>query len=165
MSSVITHSVGQFSQSISFTSTVAPGADVGSTYTVAALGGGSGNAVAFSIDASSNGHRSLANSNVVTFLTTGLCQINADQAGSTEYAAAPIQSQIVTPGKSPQVIVFTSVAPLSAKVGYSYTAVTTGGVSGNAVRFSIDTASACICRINASTVSFEGQGACVINAN
>lgn len=165
VSSVITHSVGQFSQSISFTSTAAPGANVGSTYTVAASGGGSGNAVAFSIDASSNGHCSLANSNVVTFLTTGPCQINADQAGSTEYVAAPTQSQIVTPGKSPQTITFTSVAPLAAKMADSYTVAATGGASGNAVRFSIDASSTSICSINASTVSFEGQGACVINAN
>jgi hypothetical protein len=165
VSSVITHSVGQFSQSISFTSTAAPETNVGSTYTVAAMGGGSGNAVVFSIDASSNAHCSLANNNMVTFLTTGPCQINADQSGSTEYIAAPTQSQIVTPGKSPQTITFTSLAPLAAKMADSYTVVATGGASGNAVLFSIDASSASICSINASTVSFEGQGACVINAH
>ena len=164
-SSSIAQTVGQFSQSISFTSTAAPATHVGSTYAVAATGGGSGNAVVFSIDASSNGRCSLANPNVVTFLTTGPCQINADQAGSTAYAAAATQSQIVTPGKSPQTITFTSAAPLAAKMADSYTVAATGGASGNAVSFSIDASSASICSIHASTVSFDAQGACVINAN
>lgn len=160
----ITQSVGQFAQNISFTSTAAAGVTVGSTYTVTATGGGSGNAVTFSIDASSNGNCSLSGSNLITFLSTGPCQINANQAGNAEYAAASPRSQTVTPGKAPQTITFTS-APVGPKVGGKYTVTATGGASGNAVSFSIDASSAGICSINASTVTFETKGSCVINAD
>jgi hypothetical protein len=65
-----------------------------------------------------------------------------------------------------QSIAFTSTAPTSAVVGGgTYSVNATGGASGNAVTFSIDSSATSVCSVTGSTVSFIGVGTCVINAN
>jgi IPT/TIG domain len=100
--------ISQAAQTIVFTSTppavVAAG---GSTYTVAATGGASGNAVTFSIDATSGaGVCSIPPlGSTVTFLKSGSCVIDANQAGNGSYAPAPQVQQtiIVQNGVGPTV--------------------------------------------------------------
>jgi len=78
-------------QIISFTSTPPVNPAVGDTYTVTATGGGSGNAVTFSLDpASTSGACALdTTTGVITFTATaGSCIIDANQAGDASYAAA-----------------------------------------------------------------------------
>ena len=70
---------------------------VGGTYTVSATGGGSGNPVTFTIDASSTSVCSIAGS-TVTFNAACRCVIDANQAGDTAYLAAPQAQQTVTAG-------------------------------------------------------------------
>jgi hypothetical protein len=63
----------------------------GSTLTLSATGGGSGNPVVFSLDSSSTlGACTLsgANDSVVTFTGSGNCVIDANQAGNNDYFAA-----------------------------------------------------------------------------
>jgi hypothetical protein len=65
-----------------------------------------------------------------------------------------------------QTITFTSSPPASPTVGGSYTVSATGGGSGNPVTFSIDSSSTSgACSISGATVSFNGVGTCVIDAN
>jgi hypothetical protein len=75
-------------QAITFTSTPPIDAAVGGSYTVSATGGGSGNPVTFSVDATSAGACTLAGA-TIAFAHAGLCTINANQAGSYTFAAAP----------------------------------------------------------------------------
>ena len=56
--------------------------------TLDAAGGGSGNAVTFSVDAASAGSCTLAGS-TVSFAHTGTCVIDANQAGDARYQPAP----------------------------------------------------------------------------
>ena len=86
-------------QSITFTSTAPGDAAVGGTYVVAATGGGSGNAVTFSIDAASAGSCTLSGT-TVSFAHTGTCVIDANQAGSFTYASAPQTQQSFSIGKA-----------------------------------------------------------------
>jgi len=68
--------------------------------------------------------------------------------------------------RSPQIITFTSTAPVNATVGGpTYTPTATGGASGNPVTFTIDGTSSSVCSILAGVVSFVGNGTCVIDAN
>ncbi len=157
-------SVGQGSQTITFTS-MAPGAAVvgGSTYTVSATGGASGNPVTFSINASSSSVCTIA-TNVVSFIGVGTCQIDAAQAANTNYAAGS-NSQSFGVGQGAQTITFTSTAPSSAVVaGPTYTVSATGGPSGNPVTFSINVASSTVCTIATNVVSFIGVGTCQVDA-
>ncbi len=101
-----------------------------------------------------------------TIVAAGTCTINADQAGNASYNAAPTVTDNITINKANQTIAFTSTAPAGAVVGGATYAVTaTGGVSGNAVTFTIDAASSGVCTIAGSTVSFTGVGTCTIDAN
>ncbi len=82
-------------QAIAFTSTAPGPAHVGGTYLVAATGGASGNAVTFSVDASSASACSIS-SNTVTFHAPGSCKINANQLGNEDdFEDAPQVQQTV----------------------------------------------------------------------
>ncbi|MHB8448261.1 MAG: beta strand repeat-containing protein [Rudaea sp.] len=158
--------INKASQTIAFTSTAPAGAVVGgATYTVTATGGASGNAVTFTIDATSSGVCTISGS-TVSFTATGTCTIDANQAGNTNYNAAPQAQQAFAVGPGSQTITFTSTAPAGAAVGgATYTVTATGGASGNPVTFAIDVASSGVCTISGSTVSFTGTGTCTIDAN
>ncbi len=64
-----------------------------------------------------------------------------------------------------QQIAFTSSPPSGAVPGNTYTVTATGGGSGNPVTFSIDPASAPVCSVSGTTVTFNQAGTCVIDAN
>jgi hypothetical protein len=154
--------VSKQTQSISFTSTVPTNAKVsGSSYTPTATGGGSGNAVTFTV----TGSCSIAGG-VVSFTSVGTCTVKADQAGGANHTAAPQVTQAITVAKGVQVISFTSTAPVNAAVdGATYTVTATGGASGSAVTFSLDSASSAVCSISGAVISFTAAGACVVKAN
>jgi hypothetical protein len=120
------------SQSITVT-TYAPASAVFNTrFTVAATGGGSGNAVTFS---SGGG---CSNSGATFTMTSGTtaCQVKYDQAGSANYNAASEVTESVAATKASQSIAVTKHAPSSAAFGSKFTVAAIGGGSGNAVSFS-----------------------------
>jgi hypothetical protein len=161
-----TLSVQGLSQTIAFTSSVPSPPTVGETYTVTATGGASGNLVTFTIDAASTTGACSISGQTVSLTGVGTCVIDANQAGNTNYTAAPeLQQSFIVLAES-QVITFTSSVPSSPTVGGTYTVTATGGASGNPVTFSIDaTSTAGACSITGSTVSLTGVGTCVIDAN
>ena len=158
--------IGPAAQAINFTSSVPAHATYGGpTYAVAATGGGSGNDVIVTIDSSATSVCSISVA-TVSFTGVGLCVINANQAGNTNYDAATQVQQSFAVGQAAQTISFTSTAPASATYGgAAYTVSATGGASGNPVTLSIDTAAASVCSISGSTVTFIGAGTCAIDAN
>jgi outer membrane protein OmpA-like peptidoglycan-associated protein len=85
-------------QVITFTNTPPVSPLVGSTYTVSATGGASGNAVTFSVDgATTSGCTVNASTGLVTLSApAGTCVIDANQVGNTTYAAATQVHQSVT---------------------------------------------------------------------
>ncbi len=165
-SSTVSQVVNQASQTITYTSTAPAAASVGgASYSVTATGGASGNPVVFTIDASASAVCSIAGT-TVSFTAVGTCVIDANQAGNTNYLAAPQVQQSFAVGQGSQTITFTSTAPANAVVGgATYNVTATGGASGNPVIFSIDATAAGICSIAGSTVSFAAAGTCVIDAN
>jgi hypothetical protein len=160
--------VGLASQAISFTSSAPSGVIAGDpAYTVTATAT-SGLAVVFSADSSSAGVCTVSGSSV-SFIGTGTCTINADQAGNAAYAAAARVQQSFGVGQpsapSVQSITFTSTAPSSATVGgASYTASAIAS-SGLVVVFSADATSAGVCTVSGSTVTPVGTGTCTVDAN
>lgn len=64
-----------------------------------------------------------------------------------------------------QTVVFTSTAPSNAQVGGTYAVTATGGGSGNPITFTIAPASAAVCSITASTVTFLQPGTCEVRAD
>jgi hypothetical protein len=68
-------------------------------------------------------------------------------------------------GKGDQTITFTSTPPASPQVGGPTYNVTATASSGLTVTFTIDASASSVCSISGSTVSFIGNGTCVIDAN
>ncbi len=77
--------VNQASQTITFTTPAPASAEYGSTFTVAATGGASGNAVVFT----SAGACTNVGTTYTMTASSGNCSVIADQAGNANYAAAP----------------------------------------------------------------------------
>ena len=100
----------------------------------------------------------------VTYTAAGQCVIDANQAGTSTYAAAPPVQQTVTVSsaqKLPQSITFTALAPGTA--GGSAALSATGGRSGNPVVFSASSPK--VCTVSGATVTYAAAGQCVIDAN
>jgi outer membrane protein OmpA-like peptidoglycan-associated protein len=157
-------------QTILFTNTAPTNPLPGSTYTVTATGGASGNSVTFSVDNTSTSGCTVNSSTGLVTLTlpAGTCVIDAHQLGNSAYAAAAVAQQTVNTIAGTQTINFTNAPPTSPLVGTTYTVTATGGASGNPVTFSIDHTSTSGCTVNSTTglVSLSAPvGTCVVDAN
>jgi hypothetical protein len=154
----------KITQTITITSAPPTPVSPKTTYQVTATGGGSGQPVTFSIDPSTSPVCSISGS-TVTFIRAGTCVIDANEAGNARYQPASQAQQTVTVAAS-QVITFTSSPAANEVPGDTYQVTATGGASGNPVTFTIDSASAKVCTISGSIVTFdEGGDTCVIDAN
>jgi streptogramin lyase len=154
--------VGKAAQTVSFTSSAPVSATVGGAPYTPVATSTSGLTAALTIDATSSSICSISGG-VVSFVGVGTCVIDANQAGNTNYNAAPQVQQTFSVGKGSQTIAFASTAPSNAVVGGPTYTVAATATSGLAVAFTGATPS--ICTVAGSTVSFVATGACVINAN
>jgi hypothetical protein len=144
-------------QSITFTSTAPAGAIVGGTYTAAATAS-SGLAVTFS-----GSGACMVSGSTVSFVATGTCTIDADQAGDGAYAAAAQVQQSFAVALRSQTIAFTATPPSAATAGGATYAVSASASSGLAVSFT--SASPAVCTVSGTTVSFVGGGTCTVDAD
>lgn len=157
-----TFSIGKASQSITFGT--APTIAVGGTGTVTATGGASGNPVIYTNTTTGICTVSGTNGSTVTGVAAGTCTIAANQAGNTDYTAAPQVTQNITIGQGSQTITF-GAAP-TVVLGGTGTMSATGGASGNPVTFTSTTTGVCtVSGTNGSTVTGVTAGTCTIAAN
>ncbi len=153
-----TVSATQAAQTITFTTNPPASAAYNSSFTVAATGGGSGNAVTFT----SSGACSHSGATYTMTGSSGTCSVIANQAGNSNYTAAPQVTQTVTAKQATQTITFTANAPASAAYNSSFTVAATGGGSGNAVTF---TSSGACSHSGATYTMTSGTGTCTVIAN
>jgi uncharacterized protein (TIGR03437 family) len=98
--------------------------------------------------------------NTVTIVATGLCSIQASQAGNATYAPAPNVTQSFTVTAASQTITF---GPLSNQTyGAAPFTVSATATSGLAVSFASTTP--LVCTVSGSTVTIVGAGSCTIQA-
>ncbi len=93
---------------------------------------------------------------------TGTCSVIANQAGNSNYAAAPTVTKTVTATQAAQTITFTTNPPASASNKSSFTVAATGGGSGNAVIF---TSSGACSNSGATYTMTSATGTCSVIAN
>ena len=160
--------VNQASQTINFTQPTSPVTYSGTSLNVplTATGGASGNPVTFTIDGSSTATGSITGS-TLTVTSTGNLVIDANQAGNTDYSAAPqVQRTVVASAPGAQAINFTQpTTPVTYSSGLTIPLVATGGASGNPIVFSIAGSSTGTGSISGSTLSVTSVGTFVIDAN
>ena len=131
---------------------------------MSATGGGSGNPVMITVDPSSTpGSCSLVGP-VLSYTGVGSCVVDANQAASANYLAAPQVQQTIAIGKGTQTIT-PSTAPTDVSVeSPTYRPTGVGGASGNVVVVTLDPSSTG-CTLQSGVVTFAGIGTCVIDLN
>jgi len=95
----------------------------------------------------------------VTMKSAGVCTINADQAGGTNYLAAPQVVQSVTIGKAAQTITF--AGPGDRTYPSAPIPLTATSTSGLSVTF----AATGNCTVSGSTLTLTAAGSCTITAS
>ena len=154
--------VNKGNQTISFTSTNPSPVTVGSaTYTPTATAT-SGLAVTITLDGTSTG--CTLNAGVISFTGVGTCKVDANQAGNTNWNAAPQVQQSITVNKGNQTITFTSTNPSPVTAGGATYTPTATATSGLAVTITLDGTSTG-CTLSAGVISFTAGGTCVVDAN
>jgi hypothetical protein len=151
--------VGIGSQTIYFLSGVPVSAVVGGAYKVTAtatsrlpVSFSSGTPAVCSIEGST-----------VSFVAGGVCMVDANQAGDSDYEPAVQGQQEFLIAKNAQQIEFTSHGPGAATVaGPAYT-VSASASSGLPVTLSSGAPE--ICTVTGATVAFVGAGQCIIEAD
>ncbi|MCD9154565.1 Ig-like domain-containing protein [Aeromicrobium duanguangcaii] len=128
-------------QAITFTSSAPSPAYPGKTYDITATGGASGKPVTLS---STTAEHCTIDGSTVTFGTPGTCTIEAGQAGSASYTAAPSVTQDITVSAIPSTVTVNLALP-SVVTGQSTTAtavvdVAAGSLAaaGGTVQFTVD---------------------------
>src|SRR5208337_2436459 len=144
-------------QTITFTQPAPASAAFNSSFTVAA-NASSGLAVTFTSAGSCNN----AGATYTITSGTGTCSVIANQAGNSNYLAAPTVTESVNATPATQTITFTQPAPASAVYGSSFTVAATGGGSGNPVTF---TSSGSCSNAGATYTMTSGTGTCSVIAN
>jgi hypothetical protein len=156
--------IGKGSQTIAFTSTPPANASIGTSYGVAANGGGSMQPVRFSTTSSAC---TIVAGTTVLFTNSGTCTVAANQAGNDDFTAAPTVTQTINV-KQTQKITITTSAPVGATSGDSYDFGTSSTGSNNPVVVTSLTPS--ICKVAAprggvNRVTLTQSGTCTIAAN
>jgi type II secretory pathway pseudopilin PulG len=152
--------VNKGNQTITFTSAnPSPVLVGGPTYTPTASAT-SGLGVTFTLDGTSTGCSLSAG--VVSFTAVGTCVVDANQAGTVNWNAAPQVQQSITVNKGNQTVNFGAITTKT----FDQSGLTLGAsaTSGLAVSYSSNTLS--ICTVNAGTgvVTFVALGTCSITA-
>jgi hypothetical protein len=161
-SATVTVTVGQAPQTISFGANPGPftfGGTAGSVTATASSGldvsFGTSSPSVCSVDASTG---------AITILTAGDCVVTADQAGNTNYQAAPQATQTVVINKATQSITF-GANPGPFTFGGTAGSVTATASSGLDVSYGTSTGT--VCSVDASTgaITILTAGDCVVTAD
>lgn len=166
-SSVVTQSivVTTADQSISFTSTIPISPVAGRTYIPAATAT-SGLSPSFTI---ASGPCSISGG-VVSFTSSGVCVINADESGNSQYSAAPRVSQTITIGKRNQNLYIDSGITSITQIPFDFAAFGVEAFSSESnavITFSNNSAMTNnACSISSSgLVTINAVGICAIQAD
>jgi sugar lactone lactonase YvrE len=147
-------------QTITFTDSLPTSATYSSglTYTISATGGGSGNAVVFSV-VSGPGTVSGTNGSTLTINGVGTVVVAANQAGNAYYAAATQVTQSIVVNQTTPTITFT--VPNHTYGDAPFTVAATSSSSG-AIAYLVVSGPA---TISGSTVTLTGAGSVVLQAS
>ena len=143
-------------QAINVTTHAPASAAFNTSFSVAATGGGSANAVTFS----SSG--SCSNTGATFTMTSGTdtCTVKYDQAGDSNYSAAPQVTESTTAQKADQTINVTTHAPASAAYNSSF------GVAATARGGSVSFSSSGSCSNTGATFTISSSsGSCSVTYN
>ena len=153
-----TFTINQATQAIVFGANPGPVTySSGGTFSVSATGGASGNAVTFSVPVTTT--VCSVSGTTVTMLSVGTCTVAANQAGNTNYSAAPQVTQSITINQATQTISL-SASPTTIANGGTSTLTLTDGPGTGAVTYGVTGP----CTFVFPTLTATGAGSCVVTA-
>ena len=152
--------IAKGSQVVTFTSSIPSSSTVGSTYSPTATSS-SGLTPTISLTSGANSVCSLA-TGVVTFISSGVCEISAAQDGDSNWLAATSEVQVVEIGKLSQAISFTQ--PVQYELGHPGFIPETSSSSGLAVDVSITSGSSVCAQSSSGLITFLTVGTCSLRA-
>jgi hypothetical protein len=151
-------------QTITFSTSAPTSAAYKTSFTVAAsaYSGSPATANGNTVTFTSSGACSNSGATYTMTSSTGMCSVIANQAGNSDYSAAPKVTESVTATLAAQAITFTTSLPATAAYKTSFTVAATGGASGNAVTFT----SSGSCSNSGTTYTMtSGTGTCKVTAS
>ncbi len=156
--------VNQIPQVITIAPTPPSNVTFGATpITLTATGGASGNPVALATTSAAS--ICIVNGNQVQFIGAGTCNVVANQAGSTNYSAAPTITTTIMIAKATQALSFAPLPPETLAFGSSPIALNaSSGASGSPVVFATSSA-ASVCTVTGAQLRVVGLGSCVVTAD
>jgi len=163
----LTLTINTAGQTISFTAPASPVSfSNGLTIALIATGGGSASPVVFTVDTTSTGAGTISGS-TLTVTGVGNLVIDANQAATTDYAAATQVQQTIQVNQGTQAITFTPPTGNTYFIvgGITINVVATGGGSGNAVVFNVDKTSTGVGTFAGNVLTVTAPGNLVIDAN
>jgi outer membrane protein OmpA-like peptidoglycan-associated protein len=152
--------IAKGSQVVTFTSSIPSSSTVGSTYSPTATSS-SGLLPTISLTSGANSVCSLA-VGVVTFISSGVCEISAAQDGDSNWLAATSEVQVVEIGKLSQAISFTQ--PVQYELSHPGFIPETSSSSGLAVDVSITSGSSVCAQSSSGLITFLTVGTCSLRA-
>ena len=152
--------IAKGSQVVTFTSSIPSSSTVGSAYSPTATSS-SGLSPTISLTSGANSVCSLA-AGVVTFVSSGVCEISAAQDGDSNWLAATSEVQVVEIGKLSQAISFTQ--PVQYELGHPGFIPETSSSSGLAVDVSITSGSSVCAQSSSGLITFLTVGTCSLRA-
>jgi outer membrane protein OmpA-like peptidoglycan-associated protein len=152
--------IAKGSQVVTFTSSIPSSSTAGSTYSPTATSS-SGLSPIISLTSGANSVCSLA-VGVVTFISSGVCEISATQDGDSNWLAATSEVQVVEIGKLSQAISFTQ--PQQYELGHPGFIPETSSSSGLAVSVSITSGSSVCAQSGSGLITFLTIGTCSLRA-
>jgi hypothetical protein len=164
----VTIPVLQIAQTISFTLASPITYSSGLTIPLVATGGASGNPVVFSV-LSGPGSVSGPNGSILNVNGAGTIVVAADQAGNTNYSAAPEVTQTLIVNTASQTIAFAMDSPVTyspnplLKIGLVATDATSPN-SGNAITFTVASGPGII-PTGGNVLTVTGAGTIIVNAD
>jgi len=138
---------------------------VNQTLVVSAAGGTGGGSLSYHVhDGGGTGCVINSATGLLTTGTSGICQVYAKRASSTNYDEVSSAIQAITINKVSQTLEITSFPAVTIVAGNTYTVVATAS-SQLSVVISILSGQGSVCSIAGSTVTFLSSGNCVIEAS
>src|SRR5450631_3342946 len=153
--SITLQGTGQATQAITFTTNAPPSATYNSSFIVAATGGASGNPVTFT----SSGVCGNLGATYTMTSGTGTCSVIANQAGNTNYSAAPTVTQLLAATTASQTITFPTIP--NQTYGGTVTLYASAG-SGLTVSYTVIYGPA---TVNGNTLTITGAGSVTVQAS
>ena len=164
-SAALTQQVNQAAQAITNFAPTSVTYSVGGSFTASATGGASGNPVSFASTTPGTCATGGSNGATVNIVSAGTCTLTTNQAGNTNYAAAPATNFNVAIGPATGTITNFAATPPNPTFSPGGTFMLSATGSGSTAPIIFASTSPGVCTVSGAMVSIVAAGTCTLTAD